>query len=239
MKQSNAMAHVILKLTEKFGLNMTAEYATYTFAMLGYQNLTVEKHGRDFTAVMHTAGNGALDPMIRFFSLNNHVRKSAVWFPVDIHMAFTAQTEVLAYRKNPDKPMEWAYLPKQQVDAAQFAQDWARNIRDQGWIEDAELLTQWCIEPESSFVIPVPTSPNDPSAVLTIPVPSMSLETMYSQIDCSAVEHIAMEHGWDMYINEEGKFANPPVYNPVATRLSRIDRYGDWIAGNAIITAES
>ncbi len=74
-------------------------------------------------------GDAIADPDIVFFM------DDTGWIPIEI-------TQVFGYQRvaflRPDGDRIIAALPDDQVAVAVFADDWAQNIRDQGWLEHGE-----------------------------------------------------------------------------------------------------
>lgn len=62
------------------------------------------------------------------------------------------------------------------------------------------------------------------------------LKSIYKTLECSAIEGVRLKDSI-MYIDEEGKFKDPPVLNKVATIIAWMNGLStnDWIAGNAMI----
>lgn len=67
---------------------------------------------------------------------------------------------------------------------------------------------------------------------------SSTLQAMYEQIECHTVDCIGLDQDMDMWIDDEGKFVEPPQVNKLATVLFRavFKDTMDWIAGNVLIT---
>lgn len=77
-------------------------------------------------------------------------------------------------------------------------------------------------------------SPGEPEVSL---VPIADLADMQAVVG-GRIEYVSLASlpGVDMYINEEGKMSDPPLpLNPMATRLSGVAQFGDFIAGPALL----
>ncbi len=63
------------------------------------------------------------------------------------------------------------------------------------------------------------------------------LEELYQHVGCEFVQMVRIENGWQMWLDEEGKFNQPNNYNREATILLQEagGLPGDYIAGDVFI----
>ena len=68
-----------------------------------------------------------------------------------------------------------------------------------------------------------------------------TVEEMYRLIGCDTVEHVMLADGRSMWLDEEGKFADPPKsVNIIATILLELSGGfpGDKVMGDVLVTDE-
>lgn len=130
IKTSQAMQAVITALAEKHGLDLTRSEAHLRLTMEPYQPLVIEKVGKHLVSVAHYAyqnGDAMSDPDVVFFT------NALEWVPIEI-------TQILGYSRavnlSDDGTQMKTFYPRKQREIATFANQWARNIKAQGWLKN-------------------------------------------------------------------------------------------------------
>jgi hypothetical protein len=131
MKTSEAMREMITKLAEKHGLDLTNPEARLRLDMPGFDRLVIEKSGEHLVSVAHyfeQSGELLADPKIVFF-IND-----LGWIPIEITQALGGHRVYAII--SPDGQEVALINTLGQMSLALFAEDWARNIETQGWLEE-------------------------------------------------------------------------------------------------------
>jgi hypothetical protein len=132
MRSSPRMEKVITALCEKYGVNLKQVGASLRLDMPGFDRLCVERISTACISVAHyfeLDGDLVAEPDIVFFA-----DFSGAWFPISISQSITGWRE---YAELTDAGIAIArYKPKAQKGLADFAEMWAQNIKDQGWLEN-------------------------------------------------------------------------------------------------------
>ena len=132
MRSCPQMEKVIKALAEKHSVNLQHVDANFRLDMSGFDRLCVERISPGCISVAHyfeMNGDLVAEPDIVFF-----VDFSGAWFPLSISQSLTGWRE---YAELDDAGIAIArYKPQAQKDLAEFAELWAQNIRDQGWLEN-------------------------------------------------------------------------------------------------------
>ena len=234
MKQSNRMMQIVEKIAAKYDFDLTAEFGHLKLTMPHMQPLLIEKHGKNIVAVLHIASDGMYDPMIRFY-----INPQGAWLPIEIQMAWNGRLQILMEDQGNGS---WLANKFAQADATNFANDWATNIKEQGWHKDAQVElkftslshTAWLIMPDGSVMYTLPQVEE-----------GFTIQECYNLLDCEMVEIPRRSDNFLFIGDEEGKFGDYEV-NELATRLARLDqRYlshpgwgGDHWAGRCLLTPQ-
>lgn len=132
MKPALKMQQIITQIAAKHGLDLAADEAHLRLTMPHFDRLVIEKIGaRQISVAHYFEQNGDLvaDPDIVFFV------DDAGWIPIEITQVFGYQ-RVAFLRTEGERNI--AALPDDQLAVAVFADDWAENLRDQGWLEHGD-----------------------------------------------------------------------------------------------------
>ena len=132
MRSCPRMEKVITALAEKHDVTLKQVGANLRLDMPGFDRLCVERISTGCISVAHyfeMNGDLVAEPDIVFF-----VDFSGAWFPISISQSITGWRECAQLT---DTGIAIArYNPQAQKDLAEFAEMWAQNIKDQGWLED-------------------------------------------------------------------------------------------------------
>lgn len=134
MKTCPKMREIVGKLCEKHGIDLNQVRATIRLNLPGFDRLCIERIASNAVSVAHYFEmNGDLvpEPDIVFF-----VDEWGEWLPIEITQSMTGWTRVVEFNEDGDKIMR--YRPDEQADIASFAETWAQNLIDQGWLTEGE-----------------------------------------------------------------------------------------------------
>ena len=137
MKTCPKMREVIGKLCDKYGVDLTKQGANIRLDMPGFDRLCIERISGNCISVAHyyeLQGDLVAEPDIVFF-----VDEWGEWVPVEITQSLTGWQRVVEYNDDETKIMR--YQKAAQADIAEFAEGWAQNITDQGWLTNAKRHT--------------------------------------------------------------------------------------------------
>jgi hypothetical protein len=130
------MQSIIGKIAAKHGVDLSKVGSHLTLTMPGYDRLAIETVGINQVSVAHYfEQNGDLiaDPEIVFFT------GYGPWVPIALSLVVSGWREVA--RLNADGSQVTHVALAAQADAASLARMWARNVREQGWLEKASVRT--------------------------------------------------------------------------------------------------
>lgn len=200
MKPSPKMQAVIEKLAAKHKVAFTQVGDHFRLDMPGYDRLCVEKISANRFSVAHYFEmNGDLvpDPDIVFF-----VSDKGDWCPIGISQSLIGWRSYV--KITPDGEGIEAYDKIGQADLANFAETWANNIVDQGWLAwgsctRASIATQ-VASPVSAWPMPTTEAP--------------TLATLFDWLlmdgDCEATDGCSIEpdgvcpHGYPSWLMQLG-----------------------------------
>jgi hypothetical protein len=131
MKTADSMQAIIEKLAAKHGLDLTATEAHLRLEQPSYMPLVIEKIAKHQVSVSHYfEQNGDLiaDPDVVFFTAYG------AWIPTEITQCFGGFARYVQLSDSGEKITGIA--AKGQADLASFCRMWARNLKEQGWLED-------------------------------------------------------------------------------------------------------
>lgn len=130
MQTTTTMQTIITRIAEKYGLDLTAIEAHLKLTNGVYQPLVIEKISRQLVSVAHyfeQNGDLVADPDVVFFMGYGD------WVPVEI-------SQVLGYTRAvwlaEDGQTIEKFKSRTQADIASFCRTWAKNIREQKWLEE-------------------------------------------------------------------------------------------------------
>jgi hypothetical protein len=129
MKTSPKMQHVIEQLAKKHNLDLSHEEAHLRLEMPGYQRLVIENIGSQCISVAHyfeQNGDLVADPDVVFFTGYGE------WVPIEITQAMGVYRRYAELDKA-GQTIERINL-RGVASLADFAEEWAQNIIDQGWL---------------------------------------------------------------------------------------------------------
>jgi putative heme degradation protein len=134
MKTCPKMREIVGKLCEKHGIDLNQVRATIRLDMEGFDRLCIERVTSNAVSVAHyfeMNGDVVPEPDIVFF-----IDEWGEWIPVEITQSMTGWTRVVEFDDTGDKIMR--YRADEQADIAAFAELWAQNITDQGWLTEGK-----------------------------------------------------------------------------------------------------
>jgi len=146
VKFSKKMKAVIEQLTERFAVDIYKSGAHLKVELGGYMPLCIENIGWNRISVAHyfeQNGDLVADPDIVFFV------ESGEWAPIQITQVFGFQNVVRFDENNELKIV--SYKPRSQAGVNALANQWAQNIKDQGWLKDGTVVVNF-VEVEGSEV---------------------------------------------------------------------------------------
>lgn len=130
MKTCKAMQEIVIKISEKYGLDLTADEVSLRLDMVGFDRLIIKKTDQDLVSVGHYLEQGANligDPEIIFYTGYGD------WIPVEISQV---QGGYRIYAVlSADRQSVVLADPFSQAQLAVFAEGWAQNIKAQDWLE--------------------------------------------------------------------------------------------------------
>ena len=131
MKTATLMQHTITGLAEKFEVDLTQPGAALQLELDGFMPLSLECIGPSQVAVCHffmQEGDLMADPEIVFFTGYKE------WVPVEI-----TQAPLGVWRRYAELCADASAIsklnPSGVAELADFANQWARNLREQGWLK--------------------------------------------------------------------------------------------------------
>jgi hypothetical protein len=129
------MQQIIEQLAAKHGCDLGYAEAYLRLDMLGFDRLSIERIAPHQISVAHyfedEHGDLVADPELVFLTSGEH------WVPIAIGLKLSGWHKVALLNDAGDAIR--TLRPKAQREAASFANMWAKNIREQGWLADATL----------------------------------------------------------------------------------------------------
>lgn len=139
MDTSKQMTKVMLELTRKHEIDLSFPGAYMKLERPAMMPLVVDTTSEEIVRVYHfyiQEGDVMLDPEIVFWRPLGAMEPAFGWVPISYTQHSLGIYEEVTILKD-GKPDKW--YPAKQRDLARFADQWARNIRDQRWLEAGEL----------------------------------------------------------------------------------------------------
>jgi hypothetical protein len=190
----------IEKLAQKHNVPFAQIEEYMRLDMPHFSCLCVEKIGINRISVAHYFEmNGDLvpDPDIVFF-----VQDSGEWCPIGIHQPLGGWRSYVKMTADGTDIEEYEEFG--QADLADFAEIWAQNIADQGWLEQGSCT--------DSFVVMEAAAPNTkwPEPVMDAPDMETIFEWLLLDGDCEATDGCLIEsdgvcpHGYPSWLIQLG-----------------------------------
>ena len=132
MKTCPTMKQVIQDLCAKHGVDLSTQGSNLRLDLPDFDHLCIEVISPQAVSVAHyfeMNGDLVAEPDIVFF-----IDEWGEWLPIEITQSMTGWTRVVEFNEEGDKIMR--YRPDEQADIAAFAETWAQNIVDQGWLTE-------------------------------------------------------------------------------------------------------
>jgi hypothetical protein len=137
MKASPKMQALMAQLAKQHGVDFSQVGAHLRLALPGYDRLVIEAIGGQRVSVAHyfeLNGDLVADPDVVFFTGDGR------WLPIEITQALGGY-RLYAELANDGQQLE-CLDPRGQADLAAFAEFWAQNLRDQGWLAHGQRWTR-------------------------------------------------------------------------------------------------
>lgn len=132
MKTTVKMQEMVTALAAKHGLDLKERGAYLRLDMPHYDRLVIEVLHENLVSVAQIyeprPGVTLADPGIVFFT------GGPQWVPVEIGQRIGGYRIYAVLSEDLDDIL--SVLPREQADLASFAEMWADNIRDQGWLDE-------------------------------------------------------------------------------------------------------
>lgn len=131
MQACPQMAAVITAIVQKHSVALEQVGANLRLDMPGFDRLCIERISPHCVSVAHyfeMNGDLVAEPDIVFF-----VAPNGDWLPISISQSLTGRRQYAELNNAGTAVVR--YRPQAQKDLAEFAQLWAQNIQDQGWLE--------------------------------------------------------------------------------------------------------
>lgn len=135
MKPSNQMQVIITALATKHGVDLQAVDAELKLTLSGYMPLVIRHIDVNRVSVYHyyiAHGDVVPDPQIIFWTTKEG------WYPIAVTQLLNGH-RVYA-ELNEASTAVVRVEPHAQADLAAFADLWATNLQEQGWLEQGELM---------------------------------------------------------------------------------------------------
>jgi len=123
--------NIIEKILQKHNINPSAESYFLKLRMPSYDDLVIEKEGEQVLVghyYHHPSGDLISDPVLAFDYCNGY------WYPVRIELALG--DTICSFFENGKRMI----YPSRIKEFKSFQRMFARNIRDQKWLENGERL---------------------------------------------------------------------------------------------------
>lgn len=137
MKTSPKMKEVIEAIAMRFEVDFAVSGTSIRLQMPGFDLLRIERVDRYRISVAHyfeSAGFLIPEPDVVIFT---KYQEEVGWVPIEITQSMTGYTSYV--QLTDDGKGIKRYSEKGQADLAEFTEQWAQNILDQGWLENGTL----------------------------------------------------------------------------------------------------
>jgi hypothetical protein len=136
MKQSQSMQAIIEALATKHGVSLQVVDAALKLTLPAYMPLVIRHVGVNRVSVYHyfmAHGDIVPDPYILFWVTQDG------WYPIEVTQTMGGH-RAYAYLNDAGTVVSRVVAPKAQADLAEFADLWATNLQEQGWLERGEQM---------------------------------------------------------------------------------------------------
>lgn len=135
MKPNKTMQAIITKIAAKYGLDLTEPGGHLKLTMPNMPPLVIKTLPGNEISVAHHAdqmGDVMRDPEIVFY----RAQDDSDWYAVEV-----TQARVGAWRRvaEMDSAGRWRVKESAQAHLASFVRVWAKNLREQGWLQHGEV----------------------------------------------------------------------------------------------------
>jgi len=133
MKTTPKMQIIINEIGGKFGVDLSQPGAYLRLDMPGFDRLCIERLNKHEISVAHIwAQNGFQipEPDVVFFN-----QEGQGWIPLEITQSMSGRRCYVETTE--DRTEILRFDPIGQADLASFVEQWANNLREQGWLDQA------------------------------------------------------------------------------------------------------
>lgn len=137
MNESKQMQQIIEALAAKHTVALADADAVLKLTLPGYMPLVIRNAGLNRVSVYHYFmfnGDAIPDPHILFWVTPTG------WYPLEVTQTIGGHRSYVRLNEAGTE-VRWVNQ-RPQLDLARFAEMWAQNIQDQGWLTNASLLTE-------------------------------------------------------------------------------------------------
>lgn len=134
MRHAIELQQIIKEIAEKHGLDLTAPEAHLKLTMPNFDPLVIEKIGKNQISVAHyfvQEGDMMADPDLVLFT------GYIAWVPTEITQAPFGIYNKVAWLTDDGRQVD-RFLPTSQAALADFANEFGRQIRANGWLEHGQ-----------------------------------------------------------------------------------------------------
>ncbi len=174
MKASKTMQQIITKIAQKHDLDLAAPSTYLRLEMGVYQPLVIEKTDSFKLSVAHYFEQTGIligDPQIVFFT------GYAEWVPIAVAQVLPGYRIYAHLTPDGQKIANVDSVP--QTDLAGFGNVWARNIKNQGWLDRAHLGTK--VTPNTAHRFPLGRLLTTPGAIEALEVTEESSMALFAR----------------------------------------------------------
>lgn len=129
MKTSPKMQKVVEQLAKRHGIDLSRREAYLRLELAGYERLVIEQIGGQLVSVAHyfeQNGDQVADPDVVFFT------GYGPWAPIEITQSLGGYQRYAELAE--DGQQIQRFHPRGQAALAEFTEQWAQNLSDQGWL---------------------------------------------------------------------------------------------------------
>lgn len=138
MKTSRKMQEIVTAIATKYGLELNRKGAYLRLSMPHYDPFVIEVLHENLVNVAHVyeprPEERTADPGIAFFTGYD------LWVPIEVTQRIGGYRIYAVLSEGLDEIV--SILPHEQADLANFAEMWAQNIVDHGWLEEGVLYVE-------------------------------------------------------------------------------------------------
>lgn len=222
MKSANKMQQVITQIAQKHGFDLTAPSTHLRLELKAYDPLVIEKIDQQLVRVAHyymPKGIYMADPEIIFFT------GTGPWLPMAVTQLIggfrpyaqrSATGELVSLQK-----------PALQRDLAEFADDWATNIKHQGWLDKGQRGTLVTPNTEQRFPLgSLLVTPGADEALKAVGCDSAELFKRHQARDYGELDEADIPLNEESLVQLEGRIMS--VYGLTTGDKVWVITDGDW-----------